>query len=165
MGYLDNIIDCEGLINLKANYKTIYAFNNPLTPIKININDDGEIGKLDITTRYFEIIKNKPIEIKIFKSGSIAEQKLKEHEYEEIRNIKKDYNDILKRYCQACKFMHNDNIPEEKKEKYKNKFDEVEHDYNCIYNKAKYYNLIESGREPYFLNNYDEPNYISEVKP
>lgn len=163
MGYLDNIIDYEGVINLKANYKTIYAINNPLIPIKININDNGEVGKLEIT-RYFEIINNKPIEIKIFQSGSVADQKLKRQE--EIINTKEEYNRILKRYCQASKFMLDDNIADEKKEKYKNKFDEIENDYSCIYTKAKYYNLIESGREPYFKNNYDEPNYIKwAVKP
>lgn len=164
MGYLDNIIDYEGIVNLKANYKTIYAFNKPTIPIKININDGGEVGKLEIT-RYFEIIKNKPIEIKIFESGSVAEQKLKKHEHEEIINTKEEYNYILKRYCQACKFMHDDSISEAKKENYKKKFDEVEHAYSCIYTKARYYNLIESGREPYFLNEYDKPNYINEVKP
>jgi hypothetical protein len=127
----------------RANYKTIYSFEAPTISYEVDINDLEQIAKLKLT-RYFEIINNKPVEVKIFGIGSLADQEI--NKKITIRIIIDEYNVLVRRVNKAIAYMDNENIPEEAKEKCLGEFKKLSNEVNCLYLKLINYGIFNKER-------------------
>jgi len=139
VGYLDTVLNYKP----RTNYKTIYSFEAPTISYKIDINDLEEIAKLKIT-RYFEIINNKPVEVKIFGIDSLADQKI--NKKITIRKIVDEYNILVRRINKAIEYMDNENVAEETKEKCLGEFEKLSSEVNCLYLKLINYGIFDKER-------------------
>jgi hypothetical protein len=142
MGYLDNVLNYSP----RSDYRTVYSFETPTMPIKIDVNNIEEVSKLKLS-RYFEIKNNKPIEIMVYGKDSVMDQKLKR--CITVKKLKEEYNILLTRCLKAEKYINNTDF-EGKEKQLKNAitgFDKLSNELNDLYNRFILEGIFQKDRE------------------